>query len=106
MSFFDPQALLDLLGKYLKTQFELVKLDVQDSLEQLMQRLLRALFALMALGLALLMFMFGLALYLNQCLESPYLGFVLVGGILLILAIALWLGLKKSITASEDESEE
>jgi hypothetical protein len=36
MGFFDNNGLVDLLKNYLKTQFELVKLDIQERLEALL----------------------------------------------------------------------
>jgi len=51
MGLFDNNRLIDLLSNYLKTQFEIIKLDVQEKLEELLARIFKFILIAFALGI-------------------------------------------------------
>jgi hypothetical protein len=84
MGFFDNNGLVDLLKNYLKTQFELVKLDIQERLEALLERIFKFIILVFALGIGLLFFLHALANLINTYLESQFYGHLIVSGACLI----------------------
>lgn len=68
-----------------ETKLELVKYEIQEEFIGIVFRILLLTF-MVALGLlVLLFFSFSLAFFLSQYTKSPYMGFLLVGGLYLIL---------------------
>lgn len=105
MGFFDNNRLLDLLTNYLKTQFELIKLDIQEALEALLIKLFKFIFAALALGIAFLFILMALAFLLNDYLESSYLGFLIVGAISLLIGFILFRSFQQQETFPNNDSE-
>lgn len=84
------------LLKYLETRVELVKTETQEKVENATVQLMYLMVLLLLGSLALLFLLLMLAELLNEWVESRYLGFVIVLGILLI-KTALWILLRKPI---------
>jgi len=72
--------LVDLLKNYLKTQFELVKLDIQERLEALLERIFKFIILAFAIGIGILFLLHGIANMINAYLNSQFWGHVIVSG--------------------------
>jgi uncharacterized membrane protein YqjE len=68
-----------------ETKFELVKIQIQEELTGIIFRILLLTFMIALALLVLLFFSFSLAFFLSQYTNSPYMGFLLVGGLYLVL---------------------
>jgi cytochrome c biogenesis protein CcdA len=68
-----------------ETKVELVKFEIQEKFVEIIFRLLFLTFLIVLGLLVLLFFSFSLAFFLSQYTELPYMGFLLVGGLYLIL---------------------
>jgi len=107
MGIFDNSKLIDLFTKYIKTQLELVKLDIQERLEELLSRIFKFILAAFAIGITLLFLLLGLANLLNDYFESSYLGYIDVSIITLIISVIIIYSLnKKKPDTSLIENEE
>ncbi len=110
MGFFDNNRLLDLLTNYLRTQFEIIKLDIQEALEALLIKIFKFIFAAFALGITFLFVLLTIAFALNDYFESSYLGFLIMSLVSLIIGGGLFWSFSKQQTfekpAKEDSSEE
>ena len=95
MGFFDNNRLIDLLSNYLKTQFELVKLDIQERIEELLTRIFTFFLTAFAVLITLFFALMALANFLNAYLESTYLGYLIVAGMSAIISLILVSNLKK-----------
>jgi hypothetical protein len=80
MGFFDNNGLVDLLKNYLKTQFEIVKLDIQERLEALLERIFKFAILAFAFGIGVLFLLHGLANLINSYLGSPFWGHIIIAG--------------------------
>jgi membrane-bound ClpP family serine protease len=98
MGVFDNSKLVDLVTKYIKTQLELVKLDIQERLEELLSRIFKFILASFAIGLTLLFLLLGLANFLNEYFESTFIGYLCVSGIALIISLIIIYSLNKKKT--------
>lgn len=96
MGIFDNNNLINLITNYLKTQFEIIKLDIQDKIEELLVRIFKYILTALSIGITLLFLLLGLAALLNEYLQSNYWGFFIVAGVSLLLMIILLLSIKKS----------
>jgi hypothetical protein len=105
MGFFDNNGLVDLVKNYLKTQFELVKLDIQERLEALLERIFKFIIVTFALAIGVLFFLHALANMLNTYLGSQYWGHFIVSGICLIVG-GLMVASFRQPTESQIETEE
>lgn len=105
MGFFDNNRLVDLLTKYLKTQFEIIKLDIQEALEALLIRIFKFIFAAFALGVAFLFILLTIAFALNEYFESAYLGFLIMSVVSLIIGGGLFWSFSKQDTFSINKSD-
>lgn len=101
MSLFDNNKLIDLLRNYLKTQFELVKLDIQERIEELLTRIFTFFLTAFAVLITLFFALMGLANFLNDYLASAYLGYLIVAGMSAIISLILASNLRK-----QDKREE
>jgi uncharacterized membrane protein YqjE len=95
MGIFDNSKLVDLVTKYIKTQLELVKLDIQERLEELLSRIFKFILAAFAFGITLLFLLLGLANFLNDYFESSFMGHICVSVIALIISIIIIYSLNK-----------
>ena len=87
MGIFDNSKLVDLVTKYIKTQLELVKLDIQERLEELLSRIFKFILASFAVGITLLFLLLGLANLLNDYFESSFIGYLGISGLALIISL-------------------
>ena len=95
MGIFDNSKLVDLVTKYIKTQLELVKLDIQERLEELLSRIFKFILASFAVGITLLFLLLGLANLLNDYFESSFIGYLGISGLALIISLFIIYSLKK-----------
>ena len=95
MGIFDTSKLVDLVTKYIKTQLDLVKLDIQERLEELFSRIFKFLLAAFSLGISLLFLLLGLANFLNDYFKSSIIGYISVSGIALIISLFIIYSLNK-----------
>jgi hypothetical protein len=83
------------LSNYLKTQFEIIKLDVQEKLEELLARIFKFILIAFALGITSIFFLLGLANWINETTQSLFIGYFAVAALALIISIILLLTMKK-----------
>ena len=95
MGIFDNSKLVDLVTKYIKTQLELVKLDIQERLEELLSRIFKFAIAAFSVGITLLFLLLGLANLLNDYFKSSFIGYMSVSGIALIISFIIIYSLNK-----------
>ena len=78
MKILDPNGLVDNLYKYVQTNIEIAKVEVQEKVEDTVKKV--AVFAILALSVSMfsIFLLITLALFLNQILVSDYLGFLIV----------------------------
>jgi len=95
MGIFDNSKLVDLVTKYIKTQLELVKLDIQERLEELLSRIFKFILASFAIGITLLFLLLALANFLNDYFESSFMGYICVSVTALIISLIIIYSLNK-----------
>ncbi len=93
------EALTDSLKEYANTNYELIKLEVIDHSSDIISGLISALVVGVMLVLFLLFGSFYAAYYLSDLLQIDYIGFAIVGGFYLLVAIIFHLN-KKSLIES------
>lgn len=103
MGLFDNNRLIDLLSNYLKTQFELVKLDIQERIEELLSRIFSFFLTAFAILITLFFALMAMANFLNQWLDSSYLGYLIVAGISALVSLILIQSLKKEKIKEEHD---
>ncbi len=101
MGIFDNNNLINLLTNYLKTQFEIIKLDIQDKIEELLVRIFKYILTALSIGITVLFLLLGIAAFLNDYLHSSYWGFFIVAGVAFVWMLILLLTLKKSPSIEE-----
>ena len=106
MGFFDNNGLVDLLKNYLKTQFELVKLDIQERLEALLERIFKFVILAFAVGIGVLFLLHGIANIINAYLGSPFWGHLIVSGACFIVGGIMVASFRKPTDDVESEVEE
>lgn len=94
MKILDPNGLVDNLYKYVQTNIEIAKVEVQEKIEDTVKKV--ALIAILAITgtLFLIFVLITLGLFLNKILESQYLGFLIVTGILGICCGVVYMNIK------------
>jgi hypothetical protein len=111
MGFFENNRLVELIANYLMTQFEIIKLDIQERLEALLERIFKFIIIAFAFGIAGIFALMGIANGLNQWLSSAYVGYLIVAGISLLVGLVLVASFrapqseKMSEEVIEDESD-
>ena len=105
MGFFENNRLVDLLTNYLKTQFEIIKLDIQEHLEALLERIFKFIIIAFAFGIAGIFALMGIANALNQCLSSAFWGYLIVAGISLLVGLLLVASFRTPIPEKISEEE-
>lgn len=106
MGFFDNNGLVDLLKNYLKTQFELVKLDIQERLEALLERIFKFVILAFALGIGVLFLLHGIANMINAYLNSQFWGHLIVSGACFIVGAIMLASFRKPGEDSVEPGEE
>ena len=94
MKILDPNGLVDNLYKYVQTNIEIAKVEVQEKIEDTVKKV--ALIAILVItGMIFLIFLLiTLALFLNKTLESQYLGFLIVTVLLGIICGIVYVKMK------------
>lgn len=115
MGFFDNNGLVDLVKNYLKTQFELVKLDIQERLEALLERIFKFIILAFAVGIGILFLLHGIANMINAYVGSQFWGHIIVSGACFIVGGIMMASFRKpqenealeeeEITADESDTE-
>lgn len=105
MGIFDNNGLVDLLKNYLKTQFEIVKLDIQERLDALLERIFKFVILTFALGIGVLFLLYGLANLINSYLDSPFWGHFIIAGACFIIGGMMVLSFRKPAENKETEEE-
>ncbi|MEY2895587.1 MAG: hypothetical protein RIS42_1306 [Bacteroidota bacterium] len=106
MGFFDNNGLVDLLKNYLKTQFELVKLDIQERLEALLERIFKFIILAFALGIGVLFLLHGIANMINTYLDSQFWGHLIVSGACFVVGTIMLASFRKPEENSVEPEEE
>ncbi len=103
MKILDPNGLVDNLYKYIQTNIEIAKVDVQEKIEDTVKKV--AIFAILALSVTLLLvfLLLTLALFLNQILSSNYLGFLIVSALLTVITAIVFFMVKQFLTSDKTE---
>ena len=85
MKILDPNGLVDNIYKYVQTNIEIAKVEVQEKIEDTIKKV--AIIAILVLSGAMLFIfiLLTLALFLNQILDSHYLGFLIVSILLAVI---------------------
>jgi len=94
MGFFENNRLVELITNYLKTQFEIIKLDIQEKLEEILVRIFKLFLVATGFGITLFFLLLGGSEWLNQVLESRFIGYFIMAGIIGVASIVLFLSLK------------
>ena len=104
MKILDPNGLVDNLYKYVQTNIELAKVEVQEKVEDTVKKV--AIYAVLALSASLLFIfiLITLALFLNQILASNYLGFLLVSVLLAVITAIAFFMVKQFLTSDKTET--
>lgn len=78
MKILDPNGLVDNLYKYVQTNIEIAKVEVQEKIEDTLKKL--ALIAILVITsmMFLIFILITLGLFLNKILASQYLGFLII----------------------------
>jgi uncharacterized membrane protein YqjE len=94
MKILDPNGLIDNLYKYIQTNIEIAKVEVQEKIEDIVKKM--ALIAVLAISITLFLIfiLITLALLLNKVLESQYLGFLMVTSLLGIMCGVVYTKIK------------
>lgn len=101
MKILDPNGLVDNLYKYVQTNIEIAKVEVQEKIEDTVKKV--ALIAILAIT-GILFFIFvliTLALFLNKILESQYLGFLIITVLLGIICGVVYMKVKPHLEHSK-----
>ncbi|MFT6852521.1 MAG: Na+/proline symporter [Cyclobacteriaceae bacterium] len=91
---FPINKLVDKLTEYLKVKGDQLKLDVLSQVARILAYTITFILIGLIASFLVLFISLTLALYLNHLLESVYLGYVIISGVILILLIILILLLK------------
>ena len=94
------EALTDSLKEYANTNYELIKLEVIDHSTDIISGLISALVVGVTLVLFLLFGSVYVAFYLSDLLEINYIGFAIVGGFYLLVALIFHFN-KKSLIENQ-----
>ncbi len=94
MKILDPNGLVENLYKYVQTNIEIAKVEVQEKIEDTVKKV--ALIAVLAItGMLFLIFvLITLSLFLNKILDSQYLGFLIVAVLLGIFCGVVYIKIK------------
>lgn len=83
-------TLIRSVSGYIEARVELIKMEIREEITRHLSRLIVTLTGLLLALSALGFLSITLALVLNETLESPYLGFLIVGGSYLLIALLIF----------------
>lgn len=87
MKILDPNGLVDNLYKYVQTNIEIVKVEVQEKIENTVKKVFLSAILAVTITMFLIFLLITLALFLNKLLESQYLGFLIITILLGVISI-------------------
>jgi predicted PurR-regulated permease PerM len=105
MGMFDNDGIVNLLTNYLKTQFEIIKIDIQDKIEELLLRIFNYFLAALSIGITFLFVLMGIAAWLNDYLKSAFWGYFIVAAIALLATFILLFMINKSKNIVDETTE-
>lgn len=85
MGFFENNRLVDLVKEYFETRIELIKMDIDERVESVFNRILSLLLIAGLWIIGVFLFLFGISVLINQQLNSEFLGYLITGGTLMLL---------------------
>ena len=91
------EALTDSLKEYADTNYELIKLEVIDHSSTIISGIITTLIIILIVVLFAFFGSMYLAYYLSDLLDVNYIGFAIIGGFYLLLAIIVYLNKKDFI---------
>jgi uncharacterized membrane protein YqjE len=108
MKILDPNGLVDNLYKYVQTNIEIAKVEVQEKIEDTVKKVALIAFLVITGTLFLIFVLITLSLFLNKILESQYLGFLIVTVLLGIVCGIVYMKVKPHLEQSKviDKLEE
>jgi type IV secretory pathway TrbL component len=104
MKILDPNGLVDNIYKYVQTNIEIAKVEVQEKIEDTIKKVAIITILVLSVAMLLIFLLLTLALFLNQILVSGYLGFLIVS-ILLAVIMAITFFMAKQFLNSDKEME-
>lgn len=96
MKILETNGLVDNLYKYVQTNIEITKLEVQERIEEGIQKIIVVLIMILIAAAFSIFLLLTLALFLNEKFHSQYLGFLTVTGLLLVGGIASFIWWKNA----------
>ena len=101
MGFFENNRLVELITEYLKTQFEIIKLDIQEKLEEIFIRIFKLFLVATGFGITLFFLLLGGSEWINEALNSRFVGYLIVALLIGLGSLFLFLSLKPTKNESE-----
>ena len=98
------ETLLERAEDYTRTSIELAKLQAIDKIADIGSSVISMLVISLAVGMFLIMFNIGIAMWLGEMLGNQYLGFFAVSGFYLLVALILIAGKKSLIKIPVSDS--
>lgn len=92
--FFNIGKLKDSFSDYLRVKFELFKLDISEYMANILAQVIAYVIILLLFTLVLGFACIGISFYLNDLLDSNYLGFLITAGFFLLILIVVFVFLK------------
>ena len=83
--------ILDKVEDYVETKLEIAKIDIEEKISQIIYRVIQVLLLVFISGISVLFLTIGIAYFLNDVLQSPFAGFLIMSGFYFILFIILYL---------------
>ena len=78
MKILNPNGLVDNLYKYVQTNIEIAKVEVQEKIENTLRKLALIAILVITSTMFLIFLLITLGLFLNKILASQYLGFLII----------------------------
>lgn len=94
MKILDPNGLVDNLYKYVQTNIEIAKVDVQEKIEDTVKKIVLLGILAIVSTMFLTFLLLTLALFMNKILENQYLGFLIVTVLLGVICQIAYLKIK------------
>lgn len=91
MKIFDFNKLTETVSAYLETRVELLKLDLKEQSVKLLARFLTWGIVISTALTAIFFLSFGLTAFLNEVLDSSFLGYLIVAGVYLLIGLVTYL---------------
>lgn len=87
----DFEKLIEASKKYIEVRIELLKLDIQEESGKYLMRISFLIFILFLFLFSILFVCLGLAFYLNEVMESHYLGFFIIAGFFFAVCMVIYI---------------